>query len=68
MLIEHGPSHLTQGPVFPFHHAILGRHIRIRKLMFKTQVIAKGFEARVFEFQAIVTTDHSYGFSVPLVP
>jgi hypothetical protein len=50
MLKEHHPSHLTQGSVFPFHHAILGRHIQTRKLMFKTQVMAKGFEARVFEF------------------
>jgi hypothetical protein len=24
MLIEHRPSHLTQGSIFPFHHAILG--------------------------------------------
>jgi hypothetical protein len=27
----------------------------------------KGFKARVFEFRAIVTADHSYGISVPLV-
>jgi hypothetical protein len=67
MLIEHRPSHLTQGFVFPFHHAILGRRIRTRKLMFKTQVMAKGFEARVFEYRAIVTADRSYGISVPLV-
>jgi hypothetical protein len=44
------PSHLTQGPVFPFHNTILGRHIRTRKLVFKTQVMAKGFKTRVFEF------------------
>jgi hypothetical protein len=37
MLIEHRPSHLTQGSVFPSHHAILGRQIRTRKLMFKTK-------------------------------
>jgi hypothetical protein len=36
--------------------------------MFKTQVMAKGFEARVFEFRAIVIADRSYGISVPLVP
>jgi hypothetical protein len=36
--------------------------------MFKTQVMAKCFEARVSEFQAIVIADHSYGISVPLVP
>jgi hypothetical protein len=43
MLIEHCPIHLTQGSVFSFPHAILGRRIWTRKLMFKTQVIAKGF-------------------------
>jgi hypothetical protein len=68
MLIEHRPSHLTQGSVFPFHHAILGRHIGTRKLMFKTQVMEKGFEARVFKFRAIVTSDRSYDISVPLIP
>jgi hypothetical protein len=68
MLIEHHPSHLTQGSFFPFHHIILGRRIWTRKLMFKTQVMAKGFAARLFEFQAIVTADRSYGISVPLVP
>jgi hypothetical protein len=49
MLIEHRPSHHTQGSIFPFHHTILGRRIQTRKLMFKTQVMAKGFEARVLE-------------------
>jgi hypothetical protein len=68
MLIEHRPSHLTQGSIFPFHNTILGRRIRTRKLVFKTQVMAKGFEMRVFEFRAIVTVDRSYGISVPLVP
>jgi hypothetical protein len=27
VLIRHCPSHLTQGSIFPFHHAILGRRI-----------------------------------------
>jgi hypothetical protein len=67
MLIEHRPSHLTHGSVFPSHHAILGRHIRTQKLIFKTQDMAKGFEARVFEFRVIVTADRSYGISMPLV-
>jgi hypothetical protein len=66
MLIEHRPSHLAQ-LFFPFHYAILGRRIRTRKLVFKTPIMAKSFEARVFEFRAIVTTDRSYGISVPLV-
>jgi hypothetical protein len=50
MLIKHRPSHLTQGPVFHFHNTILGRRIRTRKLVFKTQVMAKGFKMRVSEF------------------
>jgi hypothetical protein len=68
ILIEHRLSHLTQGFLFPFHHAISGSCVRTRKLMIKTQVMAKGFKARVFEFRAIVTTDRSYGISVPVVP
>jgi hypothetical protein len=47
MLIEHRLSHLAQGPVFPFHHAILGRCIRTQKLVFNTQFMAECFEARV---------------------
>jgi hypothetical protein len=50
MLIKHHPSHLTQGSVFPFHNTILGRRIRTQKLVFKTQVMAKGFKTRVSEF------------------
>jgi hypothetical protein len=68
MLVEHHPSHLAQGSVFPFHHAILGRRIRTRKLVFTTQVTAKDFEVIVFEFRVIVTTNRSYGISVPLIP
>jgi hypothetical protein len=61
-------SHLTQGSVFTFHNTILGRRIRTRKLVFKTQVMAKGFEARVSELRAIFIEDGSYGLSVPRVP
>jgi hypothetical protein len=50
MLIKHHQSHHTQGIVFPFYNTILGRRIRTRKLMFNTQVIAKGFKTRVSEF------------------
>jgi hypothetical protein len=50
MLIKRRPIHLTQGPVFPFHDTILGRRIRTRKLVFKTQVMVKGFKKRVSEF------------------
>jgi hypothetical protein len=50
MLIKHRPSHLTQGPVLPFHNTILGRRIRTRKLVFKTQVMAKDFKMVVSEF------------------
>jgi hypothetical protein len=68
MLIKHRPSHLTQGSVFPFHNTILWRCIRTRKLVFKTQVMAKGFKMRASEFRAIVTADRSYGITVPFVP
>jgi hypothetical protein len=50
MLIKHCPSHLTQGSLFPFHNTILGRCIWTRKLVFKTQVMAKGFNTRVSKF------------------
>jgi hypothetical protein len=50
MLIEYHPSHLTQGSVFTFHHAILGRRIWTRKLVFKTQIMAKSLEMRVSKF------------------
>jgi hypothetical protein len=68
MLIKHHPGHLTQGSVLPFHNTILGRRIRTRKLVFKTQVMAKGFKTRASEFRATVTTDCSYGISLPLIP
>jgi late competence protein required for DNA uptake (superfamily II DNA/RNA helicase) len=68
VLIEHRTSHLTQGSIFPFHNTILGRRIQTQKLMFKTQVMAKGFEARLSEFRAIITANRSYSISVPLVP
>jgi hypothetical protein len=67
MLIKHSSSHLTQGSIFPFHNSFLGRRIRTRKLVFKTQVMAKGFETRVSEFQSIITTDRSYDISMPLI-
>jgi hypothetical protein len=68
MLIKHHPSHLTQGFIFPFHNTVLGRRIQTRKLVFKIQVMAKSFVARVSEFRAIATVDRSYGISVPLFP
>jgi hypothetical protein len=49
MLIEHRPDHLTQGSVFPFHYTILGV-CTTQKLVFKTQVMTKGFEVRVLKF------------------
>jgi hypothetical protein len=50
MLIKHRLSHLTQGFVLPFHNTILGMRIRTRKLVFKTQVMEKGFKTRVSQF------------------
>jgi hypothetical protein len=57
MLIKHRPSHLAQGPVLPFHNTILGRRIRTRKLVLKTQVMAKGFKTRVF----LIPSHYHYG-------
>jgi hypothetical protein len=68
MLIEHHPRHLTQNSAFSFHNTILGRCIQTKKLVFTTQLMAKGFETRVSEFRAIVIVDCSYGIFVPLVP
>jgi hypothetical protein len=59
------PSHT--GSVFPIHNIILGRRIRTRNLVFKTQVMEKGFEMKVSEFRAIITVDRSYVISVSLV-
>jgi hypothetical protein len=67
MLIEHRPSHITKGPIFPFNHTILTSHIGRRKLMIETQITAKGFEMRVFKFCSIVITDSSNSISVPHV-
>jgi hypothetical protein len=50
MLIKHRSSHLTQASVLPFDNIILGRRIRTQKLVFKTQVKAKGFKTKVSEF------------------
>jgi hypothetical protein len=68
MLIKHHPSHLAQGSILSFHNTILGRRMQTRKLVLKTQVMAKGFKMRVSEFRAIITADCSYGIFVPLIP
>jgi hypothetical protein len=67
MLIEHRPSHLTKGTIFPFHHTILTSHIGRRKLMFETQIMAKGFEMGGFKFCAIVATNSSNSISMSLI-
>jgi hypothetical protein len=67
MLVEHRPSHLTKGTVFSLYHTILTSHIGRGKLMFETQIMAKGFELRVFKFGAIVTTNSSNIISIPLI-
>jgi hypothetical protein len=67
MLIEHRPSHLTKGMIFPFHHTILTSHIGRRKLMFETQITAKDFGTRVFKLCAIVATNSSNNISTTLI-
>jgi hypothetical protein len=67
MLVEHRPSHLTKGSVFPLTHNILTIHIGRKQLMFETQIMTKGFEMRVFKFNAIVATNSSNSISIPLI-
>jgi hypothetical protein len=67
MLIEHRPSHLTKGTIFPLNYTILTSHIGRKKLMFETQITTKGFEMRVFKFTAIVATNSSNNISMSLV-
>jgi hypothetical protein len=59
------PSH--KGMIFPLNHNILTSHTRRRKLMFKTQIMKKGFKMRVFKFTSIVTTNSSNIISIPLI-
>jgi hypothetical protein len=68
MLIKHRPSHLTKGTIFfPLNHTVLTSHIGRRKLMFKTQIITKGFKTKVFKFTAIVAMNSSNSISMSLV-
>jgi hypothetical protein len=67
MLVEHHPSHVTKGTIFPLNYTILTSHIGRRKLMFETQITTKGFETRVFKFTAIVATNSSNIISIPLI-
>ena len=55
VLIQHGPSHLHEGPVLPFYNAILLRNIWGRKLMLKTQRGAEMFKVRILELSPIVS-------------
>jgi hypothetical protein len=59
MLIKHRLSHFTQGFIFPFHKTILGRRIQTRKLVFKTQVMAKGFKSSRQDLEQNQTSPHS---------
>jgi hypothetical protein len=67
MLIEHRPSHLAKGTIFPLNHTILTSHIERRKLVFEIQIMEKGFKPRVFKFGAIVATNSSNNISMYLV-
>jgi hypothetical protein len=66
MLVEHRPSHLSKGTIFPLNYTILTSHIGRRKLMFETQITTKGFKTRVFKFTAIFTMNSST-ISIPLI-
>jgi hypothetical protein len=67
MLVEHLPSHLTKGTIFPLNYTIPTRHIGRRKLMFETQIMTKGFKTRAFKFTTIVSTNSSNSISIPLI-
>jgi hypothetical protein len=67
MLVEHHPSHLKKGTIFPLNYTILTSHLGRRKLMFETQIMTKGFEIRVFKSTAIVSTNSSNNISIPLI-
>jgi hypothetical protein len=67
MLVEHRPSHLTKGMIFPLNYIILTSHVGRRKLMFETQTTTKGFKTRVFKFTAIVATNSLNNISIPLI-
>jgi hypothetical protein len=67
LLIEHRPSHLTKGMIFPLYHTILTSDIGRGKLMFETQITTRGFELRVFKFSVIVAMNSSNGISIPLI-
>jgi hypothetical protein len=67
MLVEHHPSHLTKGTVFPPNHTSLTSNIGRGKLMFETQIMTKGFESRAFKFSAIVATNSSNSISILLI-
>jgi hypothetical protein len=67
MLVEHHPSHLTKGAVFPLNHTILTSHMGRRKLMFETQITTNGFKPRVFKFSATVATDSLNNISMSFV-
>jgi hypothetical protein len=64
MLVEHHPSHLTEGTILPLNHTILTSHIGRRELMFETQITTKDFKMRVFKFSAIVAMN---SISIPLI-
>jgi hypothetical protein len=67
MLVEHHPSHLTKGAIFPLNYTILTSHIGRRKLMFETQITKKGFETRIFKFTSIVATNSLNNISIPFI-
>jgi hypothetical protein len=67
MLVEHRPSHLTKGKIFPLNYTILTSHIGRIKLMFETQITTKGFKTRVFKFTTIVSMNSLNNISIPLI-
>ena len=55
VLIEHRPGHFNKGAILAFNNPVLLGNIWRRKLVFKTLVMATGFETIIFELGAIDT-------------
>ena len=60
VLIKHRPSHLHQSLILPLDDTVLGRNIRRRKLVLKTQRRAEGLKVSVLELGPIVSANGSH--------
>ena len=57
VLIKHGSCGFNQGPILPFHNAILLWSVRSKEFMLDSFFIKKFFNICISKFQAIVTSN-----------